>query len=62
MLSQLEPVKFAGEFWLAKDGTLHISNSSGSYQPKKELLPQIEEIFRRSFDVKVILEPHGEKP
>lgn len=62
VLSQLDPVRFAGEFWLDNVGRLHISNSSGSYQPPKELLPKIEEVFRRNFDLNVVLDPHGEKP
>jgi hypothetical protein len=60
VLSQLEPVIFAGEFWIDKNETLHVSNSSGTYQPKKELLPKIQEIFRRNFDLKIKLEAHGE--
>lgn len=60
VLSQLDPVLFAGELWVDKAGVLHVSNSSGSYQPKKELLPKIEDIFRKNFDMKIILESHGE--
>jgi hypothetical protein len=53
LLSELHNVAFAGEMWVDEKHRVHVNNSSGTYMPKDELLPAVEQFLKQALGVDV---------
>ena len=53
LLSELGRVSFAGEMWLDESRCLHVNNSSGTYQPKDDLLEAVQQFLSQALQIEV---------
>ncbi|NCN95427.1 MAG: hypothetical protein GW917_01755, partial [Bdellovibrionales bacterium] len=54
-----DDVIFAGEFYKAADGSIHIDDNSGTYQPPKGLVYKVADLFREIFPgVTIVVHGH----
>lgn len=53
LLSELGRVSFAGEMWVDESRCLHVNNSSGTYQPKDDLLEDLQRFLGQALQIEV---------